>query len=132
MPLPLYMGAPQLIATVVVSHAEDWYDEVPTLIDDEGDPLDLSGVTFELAIRPDFDHATSIKLLTSTGGPTTSGISIDDAAAGLVSIRLPRASVRTDLPVGEWRHVFTASGGALGGVREIWRGPLIVVPGKTS
>lgn len=110
-------------------HDEDWNHSF-WLVDGTW-ARDLTGATLRLTIRPLYDHAAQIKVLTSdTGG----GIVIDSAANGAASIFLAQVAVATDLPVSPsqgWDQFLQVIYGS-GAVEECWRGSLTVLPGKTS
>lgn len=82
-------------------------------------PLDLTGWTAKLTVRPAFGHAAAI-----ASWATGSGLS--GAADGLLTLVRPQA-VTADLPAGSWVYMLVLSGPA--GVFEIARGPFEVPAG---
>lgn len=81
-------------ANVHVWHGEDWYDPL-AIVDINGNPLNLTGVTLEWFARPVFDHSTQLVKLNTPA----SGIIIEDAALGHAAFSYPKASVDANLPV---------------------------------
>lgn len=81
-----------------VWHGEDWFDALPQLVDPmSGVPYDVTGVVFNLFMRPSLNHTTRfVPVLTSAA---EAGIIIDDAAEGLISIFLAQADVEAGLPI---------------------------------
>jgi hypothetical protein len=106
-----------------ISQDADWWDGFQ-IVEAEGDPLDLTGKTLELYIRPKWAHATLLKKLTTAGG---AGILVDDASQGMASFFLDRGAILTDLPIGEWQQFLVLTEGAI--QTEIWRGQMVVHPG---
>ncbi|MBN8994341.1 MAG: hypothetical protein J0H94_03880 [Rhizobiales bacterium] len=112
----------------------DWTDSLPPLLLD-GAPLDLADRILELYIRPTYDHTVLLKKLTSLG---SAGIVVDDAAGGLASIYVERPVIVSDLPVGRWMQFLVLREPVDDpddidsfSFREIWRGALVVHPGRT-
>ena len=124
---------PYTTAECHIVRDEDWYDPLPRFLDGET-PTDLAGVTIEIFIRPIYDHSVLIKKLSTEDGT----IVIDDAAGGLASINVGRASVIADLPVGVWDHFCVQSMSETAdpddGIRylERFRGRLFVHPGRIT
>lgn len=119
--------------SIEINHEEDWYDAIPQMVHPvTGTPFDLADVTLELYIRPVYDHSVLVKKLTSA---SSAGILIESAAEGLASIYLPKDMV-DNLPIGEWdqflRMLFTNPPlvGTL--VKTIWRGPILIKPGRVD
>ena len=115
----------------------DWEDPMPTLTQG-GEPLDLTGKILELFVRPVYDYATLIVMLSSEDDPAFSSIRIDDAAAGLATIYMPRNELIAAVPSGIWDHFLIlkepAGGGDADGflITELWRGQLLVRPGRVT
>jgi hypothetical protein len=92
-------------------------------------PIDLgTSPVLEFYIRPRFDHLSLIKKLT-----VGSGIVLDDAATGKITLYLPQATVATDLlvpkyPAQQWDYFFNLLGS--GTVTELFRGPFVVHAGR--
>lgn len=103
----------------------DWADPFPYLTDGM-DPLDLTGKTLNLIVRPSFDHTTELLEISSNQG----GISIDNAVMGLASIYVAQGTIEIALPIGEWVHFARLIEGSL--VRELWRGPFVVHAGRIA
>lgn len=122
------------VGRATVYHEEDWHDAIPQLVSPvTGDPYDLAACVLQIFIRPTFGHTTAIKLLTSTAS-TGPRIIRDNVSLGLASIFMPKADVQL-MPTGEWEHFcllfFTdADLGTLS--KTLWRGPLIIRPGRTT
>ncbi|MBN8994340.1 MAG: hypothetical protein J0H94_03875 [Rhizobiales bacterium] len=130
-------GGPQTLVAMAVLQDEDWLDPLPQFLDRDDEtgaevPLDLTGMTLELYVRPTFDHPTIVKKLSTADG----SIVFDDASLGLTSIHVERPDVIADLPIGSWQQFLLAkepSDGLDGfAYRELWRGPLIVYGGRTE
>lgn len=90
-------------------------------------PLDLTGYALEFYIRPRFNHSVIIKKLT-----IGAGIAVNDAAGGIVTLRLAQSVVASDLlvskaPADHWDYFFNAIAG--GGISELFRGPFVVHAG---
>lgn len=91
-------------------------------------PLDLGAApVLEFYIRPRFDHITIIRKLT-----VGSGITIEDAANGKLTLYLSQATVASDLiipkwPAQHWDYFFNWLDG--GAVTELFRGPLVIHAG---
>lgn len=109
---------------IAITRDADWHDSGLVLKDPDRVAISLSGATLQLYIRPTYDFASPIKVLTSGGD----GINILDAASGFWEINVSRETVIAELPVGVWEQflVLTKSGYRT----EIWRGPLTVYPSK--
>ena len=103
------------------------------VINEGARPLDLTGKRLELWCRPTFDHSTLIKKLTSdpSAGKT---IYFDDPLKGAVSMVMPQIKVAAAFVPGVWKHFLRLSDdySAQSPVREIWRGDLIVHPGRVA
>ena len=112
-------------------HSEDASETLPAVRNPfDGTVFDLTGKVLTIYFAPSYDYATAFKVLTST---PASGILIDDAAAGLASIHVPRTDVRDDIPTGRWVNWLNLSwtDGLLGPVTRTWaRGPLLVLPAR--
>lgn len=105
-----------------------WVDPLPQLLDEDEEPLDLTGKTLELRVSPKFGDVTPLIFLTSAG---SAGITIDDAALGLATVSRTLAQVRAAFPytgVYEWwlRILDT------GVYEEIARGAFYVHPGEVA
>lgn len=114
--------------TITISRDQDWNQSFFLVEGTRG--RDLTDCTVEMHVRPTFDHATLIKLLSSDTGE----IVIDDATHGEISIVLPRADVVSDIPVSVnegWSHFLRVIDAANAEV-EWFRGPLIVRAGKLT
>ena len=114
--------------TITISRDQDWNQSF--FLVDGTRARDLTDCTVEMHIRPTFDHATLIKLLSSDTGE----IIIDDAVHGAISIDMPRADVVTDVPVSintGWSYFLRVIGVDDAEV-EWFRGPLIVQAGKLT
>jgi hypothetical protein len=115
-----------------ITHAEDLNDPLPQFLAADGGPLNLTGKVVDVYIRPTYDHSTLIKKLTSTA---SAGVIIDNAAQGLCTAFLARATVQADIPVssgkpGHWD--FFVSITDTGTYEEFARGPFYVHAGRTA
>jgi hypothetical protein len=90
-------------------------------------PIDLTGKTLELYVRPRFDNATLIRKLSSATGE----IVIDNATKGSAHIFVTAANVAAGIPPGVWDQFLRLVNGA-GDIEEIWRGRLTVYAGVTT
>jgi hypothetical protein len=113
---------------------EDWRDSIVLqrlTADGSQANLDFSDVAkLELFIRPLFDHDSLIKKLSSD--PLAGGeIQFDRAVAGAMQITMSRANVIAQIPTGTWVQFLDMTHDS-GVVEELWRGPLIVYPGKIT
>lgn len=114
--------------TIEISRDQDWNQSFFLVDGTRG--RDLTDCVVEMHVRPTFDHATLIKLLSSDTGE----IIIDDAEHGAISIDMPRVDVVSDIPVSPnqgWTHFLRVIDAADAEV-EWFRGPLIVRAGKLT
>lgn len=121
----LTVQAPYTTENYEIVRDEDWVGPLPQILED-GTPVNLTGKTLELFVRPTFGYATAlVKLSTATGE-----IVLDDAANGLASIDYPREDVIEFMPAGRWQWfvVLTDTGQRI----ELWRGYFIVHPGEVT
>jgi hypothetical protein len=112
----------------------DWIDSVVLQqLNADGSKVDLdfSGVSaFNLYIRPVYDHAQLIKLVSSD--PSSGGeILFSPIVPGRITFYVTRSAIIANLPIGKWNH-FLVTAFADGTTREFWRGDLLVHPGKIS
>lgn len=120
---------------IEIGRGASWADAIPQITDPQQNneaPLDLTGKTFELWVRPTTGHAELLKLLTSNG---SAGIYIDNAAQGLVSIFLSKSQVDVNLPAGDWEQFMLMNwvDGAFGEINWLfWRGQMKVLPGNSN
>ena len=124
------MDGPE-ISNITIRVDEQW-NEAFWLV--EGNlPLDLTGKTIELYIRPRFDHATLIRKLTSAAGvdPGCGEIIIDNATKGAAHIFVTAANVTAGIPVGVWDY-FMRVVNTSDDIKEWRRGTLTVRPGRTT
>ena len=120
----------------IEASADEDFDLSLTLLEKQEDgsdaPLDLTNggaiasPILDFYIRPRFDHSTLIRRLSSD--LTYGGVTIDDAATGRISLFVSRANVIAGIPVGRWDHFLVWNIG--GRYEEIFRGPLLVHPGR--
>ena len=106
-----------------VVHDADLNEALPPLYYN-GAPINLTGCTIALNVRPRYAHEDPIVTLTSPAG----GITIDDAAAGLVTVYAAKLNV-DGWPVGSWEFFMTVTDGS-GKIAEVARGPFFVHPGN--
>ena len=129
---------PFTVARCEIAVSQDWFDPLPRFLEG-GEPLNLTGKTIEIFIRPTYDHSILIMKLTTAN----QSIVIDDAPGGLASIRVSREVVAATLPLlpnGEaatYDHfcVLTEpfANSPTGFLRrELFRGPMVVRPGRTT
>lgn len=97
-------------------------------MDEEAKPVDLTGKTLSLFIRPVYDHSVLIKKLSSG---VEGGIQIDSAPNGYFTIILPQAQV-SQIPIGVWDQFLVLSQAEEPREREVWRGQLVVSPGRRA
>jgi hypothetical protein len=123
---------PYSVCTLEIPRDEDWRDtwQLQRLMADGSiATMDTSQVTkLELFIRPTFDHSMLIYKLSSAlseGGE----ISFNNTALITVVVLRDGSGVIANIPTGKWDQflIATYAGGA---ISELWRGPLIVHPGK--
>jgi hypothetical protein len=129
-----------------IYHGEDLVIALPRFVDPttvdpddptSGEPFNLTGVDFELTIRPSFDHTTRFQLLTSN--PAT-GIYKESAAQGLAYIKLLQATVEANIPLSPpdgWRQFMTLSWtdtdiSPTPLTKMFARGPCYVYPGRDA
>lgn len=108
-----------------IVHDADMNEALPPLFYD-GAPIDLTGCTISLQIRPSYAYATPIAILTS---PTNITIN-SPATDGLVTVYVPKATV-DDWPLGEWDFFLRVTDGA-GKIAEVARGPFRIHPGNIA
>ena len=90
-------------------------------------PLDLTGKTIELYVRPRFDHAALIRKLSTATGE----IIVDNATKGAAHIFVTAASVAATIPVGVWDY-FMRVVNTSDDIKEWRRGTLTVRPGRVT
>lgn len=111
----------------VTLRADEQWNEAFWLV--EGNlPLDLTGKTIELYIRPRFDHSVLIRKLTSAPGGE---IIIDNATKGAAHIFVTAANVAANIPVGVWDYFMRVVNGP-SDIVEWRRGSLTVHAGRTT
>jgi hypothetical protein len=123
------LNRPYTYLRIEILMDEDWADSFALA---EGErPLDITGMRVELWCRPAFGHPTLIKKLTSDPSLDKT-IYIDDALKGAVSIEMSQADVAAAFSPGRWTHFLRLHQdySAVSPVREIFRGDLIVHPGR--
>jgi hypothetical protein len=126
-----------VMVAMTVRLDEDWCDSLPPIPQrgGGGGVMDLTGATALMFIRPDYGHPTLIRKLSSDPGDIATGLVIDDAAHGLVSIQVPRSEIIRDIPLPakgrHWVQFLVIRTAAVKFV-EIWRGPLYVLPGSAA
>ena len=123
-----FIQPPYTIVRIDIAHDEDWFDPCPALLDEEAKPIDLTGKTLSLFIRPVYDHTVLIKKLSSGA---EGGIQIDSAPNGYFTITLPQAQV-AQIPIGVWDQFLVLSQTAEPKEREVWRGQLVVSTGRRA
>lgn len=106
-----------------IVHDADLNEMLPPLFFN-GEPIDLTGATINLYVRPTYDYDDSIVILTS---PTN--ITIDDAPNGLATVYVAKATV-DDWPTGEWQFFLTVT--IAGKVAEVARGPFRIHAGDIT
>lgn len=118
--------------TITVYKSEDWVDAVPQLVDEEGNPFDITACSFDLFIRPSGDFSPPITHLTSSSGG--GGIEIESGPLGLLLINVAQGDL-DEWPLGHWFQFLnmTFTDPDLGAVtKTIWRGPCDILPGRTE
>lgn len=101
----------------------DWRDALPKIWEADGVPLNLTGKTLTIYIKPTYGY---VGAMTSFASPTF--IVFDDAVNGLASMAVPRATVQSQLVVGSWWHFCVLTEGT--NFTELWRGPFTVHAGE--
>lgn len=116
----------------VTIRADEQWNEAFWLV--EGNlPLNLTGKTIEIYIRPRFDHAVLIRKLTSATGtdPGSGEIVIDNAVKGAAHIFVTAANVAAGIPVGVWSY-FMRVVSSSSDLKEWRRGTLTVRSGRVT
>lgn len=122
---------PFTIAQVDIVWDADWRDPLPTIIESDGMPLNLTGKELHWWFRPTYDFSGEfIEIASVAVGATGPYIIIDDAAEGLASVAMDRGAVQTYFPAGNWVHYLTLKEGTAW--YELARGPFNVHKGLTS
>lgn len=120
---------------ITISNAEPWNDAFE--IGDGTRPLPSDWTAIELFVRPDFDHPTLIRKLSTDGDdPDATSVEaeiiVDDQERAAFSFKVPH-SVTSTLSPGVYVHILNAVYvEADNDTREIWRGRFIVKPGRTA
>lgn len=118
--------APFTRVQIDIAHDQDWYDEIPQLLEEDGTPVDLRNAALTLTIRPVFDHSVKIAEISSNANYIT----LANAKFGLAVISVPR-SVVTGIPIGTWdQFLVLDQPDRTPRYREVWRGPLLVHPAR--
>ena len=127
-----------------IYHGEDMVIALPAFVDPtttvagdptSGTPVDITGVTIELTIRPSFDHATRFQLLTTAG---SAGIIKEDPTMGMAIIKLAQATVEANIPISPsqgWAQFMTLgwTDPIMGALTKMFaRGPCYVYPAKDA
>lgn len=111
---------------------EDWSDSF--FLTEGEKAIDLTGKRLELFCRPTFDHATLIrKLSTVTVGSVPAAIFNELPTLGAAYIFMPQSVVAATFVPGRWTHFLRLLEDGVSAaplVREVWRGDLIVHPGR--
>ncbi len=128
--MPSALRPPKLVARSIsvgvqieVAHHSDWNDSVQ--LREAGVPMDLTGATIELSVRPAYDDDFLALFLSSALGD----VLMDDAGRGCLQIYVPGWRVAT-VPAGRW--VFVMRILKAGEAREVARGPFIVHAARYS
>lgn len=123
---------PFTILEVDVVWDADWRDPLPTIIEADGVPLDLTTYTLQWFFRPTYDYdGEFIMLSTVAVGGEGPFIVIDDAAAGLASMAVGRTELQGMFAVGAWQHFLLLKDNT-SKYWELGRGPFNVHPGLTT
>lgn len=110
---------------IEIRQDEDWDDSFRVVALDESaaeTAIDLTGALVELQILPAYGFGSPIVRLSTE----TFGVALDDPESGDFGIFVPQATVAT-WPKGEWVHFVRYREAGLW--KELWRGPLHIVPG---
>lgn len=118
----LVAQAPSAIVRFEICRGADWNDCFQ--LRERGVPIDLTGRGIEIVIRPAYESDTLYAALSTGAGD----LLLDDAETGKVQIYYPASKVDDFLPAGGWTHVARITDD--GEFREIWRGPIIVLPAR--
>jgi len=108
-----------------VVHDADLNEMLPPL-HFNGAPVNLTGCTIQLHIRPSWGHATPIAIL-ATG---TGEITINDGPLGLCTVFAAKTVVGA-WPLGEWQFFLRVIDGP-GKIAEVARGPFNIHPGNVT
>jgi len=123
---------PFTIVQVDIVLDADWRDPLPTIVEADGVPLDLTDYELQWYVRPTYDYdGEFIMLSTVAVGGDGPYIVIDDAAEGLASMDVPRADLQGMFVAGDWQH-FLVLKDASSQYWELARGPFRVHPGLTT
>lgn len=122
---------PFTIAQVDIVWDADWRDPLPTIIESDGLPLDLTGKHLEWWFRPAYDFSGEFIMISDVAiGGLGPFIVFDDAVNGLASVFMPRNAVQAYFVVGAWTHFLTLVQST--SYWELARGPFNVHPGLTT
>ena len=108
------------------------FSELTTLLDADGDPVDLSAHTARMQVRRDRDDPLPVYTLTTENG----GIAL--GAAGTINVRVPATATNplADLdPEGEvWHHdlMLMHLDGSETIVDRLYQGVVVMYPGVTA
>lgn len=120
-------GTPDNFVNVDIVRDADWLDPLPTFLDDDGVPRNLTGKTLTITIQTSFDDDAIEMMTLSTA---TGDVMIESPATdGNASVAVNRATVINNLPAGHWVWVCVSSSG--GTYNERFRGRCTVHEGTT-
>lgn len=102
----------------------DMNEPLPQFLGADELPLNLTGLSIEVYVRPSYDHTLLQKKFSGAE------IIYDDRPNGLVTVQCPRATVQAAIPVGEWDFFVLLTDGTA--FAELARGPFKMHPGKTT
>ncbi len=128
----MFIQPSSLVVALTIRLDEDWCDSFPPLPAIDGGAIDLTDKVLQLYVRPAFDDPALLAIWLSNADDSDEGIMIDDATAGLASIRVSRASLVAAIPLPprgrSWAHFLVMRDADR--FTEVWRGPLYVLPGR--
>jgi hypothetical protein len=133
-PLPCVgiVTPPFTIVQVDIVLDADWRDPLPTIIEADGLPLNLTGYELQWYVRPTYDFdGEFIMLSTVAVGGAGPYIVVDDAAEGLASMAVGRTNLQGMFTAGEWQHFLLLKDNT-SKYWELGRGPFRVHPGLTT
>ncbi|MGY2052968.1 hypothetical protein [Methylobacterium sp. JK268] len=124
--------APLFYLDFVITRDDDWHDLLPQFLIG-GQPFDISSMSIDMWVRPAFDFPGAPMLHLQNVAAPAEGIRYDSAPDALMTIHVSRATVIANLPIGTWTQFAVLSDPASTygwTTREVWRGSLVVQPGR--
>jgi hypothetical protein len=111
---------------IAIVRDADWLDAF-SVEEADGSKTDLTGVTLDFYVRPEFGDTTLIRHMDSGGG----GIEIESPATdGYAHFAMIQATIEAVFPAGSYEQFMVMTTGS--SKYELWRGRMIVYPGNTD